>query len=230
MANKSVRAKKKSAMPARRAANKAAKPTLYGAAPSGPTYKVALMFALCGKPISFRHTDLRAGAHKAPEFLKINRYGQVPALVDGKLTLCQSGAILEYLADKYKKFAGKDAQQRARAREWLFWDADRLSPGVFRTRAAARGFLTIDPAVGIYFRDYGDNGLKVLEAQLGKSKFVAGADPTIGDIGCYGVLVFAKEANFDLARYPNITAWMARVEKLKGFKPPYELLPLHDIA
>jgi glutathione S-transferase len=43
-------------------------------------------------------------------------------------------------------------------------------------------------------------------------KFVAGVEPTIGDIGCYGVLVFAKEANFDLALYPNITAWMARVE------------------
>src|ERR1700687_4964649 len=147
MAKKPVRAKKKAPKatrkPARKPASKAAKPTLHGAAPSGPTYKVALMFALCGKPISFRHTALRYAAHKTTEFLKIYRYGQVPALVDAKLTLCQSGAILEYLADKYKKFAGKDAQQRARAREWLFWDADRLSPGVFRTRAAARGVLTI---------------------------------------------------------------------------------------
>jgi hypothetical protein len=43
-------------------------------------------------------------------------------------------------------------------------------------------------------------------------------------------MAFAKEANFDLALYPNVTAWMPRIEKLKGFKPPYELLPLHDIA
>jgi glutathione S-transferase len=234
MAKKPVRAKKKTAKaarkPARKLISKAARPTLYGAAPSGPTYKVALMFALCGKPFSFRHTDLRAGAHKTPDYLKINRYGQVPAMVDGKLTLCQSGAILEYLADKFKKFAGKDAQQRARAREWLFWDADRLSPGIFRTRAAARGFLVIDPAVGIYFRDFGDNGLGVLEAMLGRSKFVAGVELTIGDIACYGALAFAKEGAFDLAMYPNITAWMGRIEKMKGFKPPYELLPLHDIA
>jgi glutathione S-transferase len=234
MTKKPVRGKKKAAKatrkPARKLIGKAAKPTLYGAAPSGPTYKVALMFALCGKPFSYRHTDLRAGAHKTPDYLKINRYGQVPAMVDGKLTLCQSGAILQYLADKFKKFAGKDAQQRARAREWLFWDADRLSPGVFRTRAMARGFLVLDPAVGIYFRDFGDNGLRVLETMLGRSKFVAGVEPTIGDIACYGVLAFAKEATFDLALYPNITAWMGRIEKMKGFKPPYELLPLHDIA
>jgi glutathione S-transferase len=234
MARTPAPAKKKSAKsarrPARKAATKTAKPILFGVAPSGPTYKVALMFALCGKPFSYRHTDLRAGQHKTPEFLKLNRFGQVPALVDGKLTLCQSGAILEYLADKYRKFAGNNAQQRARAREWLFWDADRLAPGIFRTRAAARGFLTLDPAVGIYFRDFGDNGLRTLEANLGRSKFVAGAELTIGDIACYGVLAFAKEATFDLTLYPNITAWMSRIEKLKGFKPPYELLPLHDIA
>ena len=234
MAKKPVRARKKSTIVARKPTNKkasnATKPTLHGAAPSGPTYKVALMFTLCGKPFSFRHVDLRAGVHKRPEFLKINRYGQVPVLVDGRLTLCQSGAILEYLADKFKKFAGNNAQQRARAREWLFWDADRLAPGIFRTRAAARGILTLDPAVGTYFRDYGDSGLRTLEALLGKSKFVAGADPTIGDIACYGVLAFAREAPFDLAIYPNITVWMSRIEKLKGFKPPYELLPLHDIA
>jgi glutathione S-transferase len=60
-------------------------------------------------------------------------------------------------------------------------------------------------------------------------KFVAGV-PRIGDIGCSSVLVFAEQANLDLALYPNVTAWMARIEKLKGFKPRYELLPLHDIA
>ena len=236
MARKSIRAaKKKPTKQTRRragkpAAAKAARPTLYGAAPSGPTYKVALMFALCGRPFSFRHVELRVGAHKQPEFLKINRYGQVPALVDGKLTLCQSGAILQHLAEKYRKFGGENPQQRARAREWLFWDADRLAPGIFRTRAAARGFFSVDPAVAQYFRDYGDNGLKTLDVLLGKSKFVAGAEPTIGDIASYGVLAFAEEAPFDLATYPNVAAWMSRMEKLKGFKPPYELLPLHDIA
>jgi glutathione S-transferase len=208
----------------------AAKPTLHGAAPSAPTYKVALMLSLLGEPFAFRHTDLRSGAHKTPEFLAINRYGQVPALSDGELLLCQSGSILQHLAAKHKKFGGKDALQQARAREWLFWDADKLAPGVLRTRAAIRGFVNLAPEVTLYFRDHADSGLRVLEAQLGKSKFVAGVEPTIGDIACYGVLAFAKEGAFDLALYPNISAWMQRMESLPGFKPPYELLPLHDIA
>ena len=206
------------------------KPMLHGIAFSGPTYKVALMFALSGEPFAYKHMDMRAGAHKAPDYLAINRYGQVPAIIDGALRLCQSGAILQHLAEKYGKFRGRTAEQQARAREWLFWDADRLAPGIFRSRAAARGFLNLDPATANHFRDAGENGLKVLEAELGKSDFVAGSEPTIGDIACYGVLAFAKEGNFDLSGYPNISAWMQRMEGLEGFKGPYDLLPLHDIA
>jgi len=226
-AKKVVARKKARATPAKR---QAAKPLLHGIAFSGPTYKVALMLALSGQPFAYKHMDMRAGAHKSPEFLDINRYGQVPAIIDGALKLCQSGAILEYLADKLGKFGGRNAEQRARAREWLFWDADRLSPGIFRSRAVARGFLNLDPGAVGYFRDHGEQGLKVLEAELGKGPFVAGDRPTIGDIACYGVLVFAKEAQFDLSGYPNISAWMQRMESLKGFKAPYDLLPLHDIA
>ena len=54
--------------------------TLYGIALSGPTYKVALMLSLAGQRFSYRHMNLMKGAHKQPEFLAINRYGQVPAL------------------------------------------------------------------------------------------------------------------------------------------------------
>jgi glutathione S-transferase len=52
--------------------------TLYGIALSGPTYKVALMLSLCGQRFSYRHMNLAKGAHKQPEFLAVNRYGQVP--------------------------------------------------------------------------------------------------------------------------------------------------------
>src|ERR1041385_7972763 len=132
MARKTVKAKKKaskkpaksarkaasgkstshgSAEPARKGARKpaakaASKPTLHGSPYSGPTYKVALMLALLGEPFDFTPVDLRAGAHKTPEFLAINRYGQIPAMTDGDLSLCQSGAILQYLAAKHGKFGG----------------------------------------------------------------------------------------------------------------------------
>ena len=62
-AAKKAAAKKSRAAPARR---QAAKPVLHGIAFSGPTYKVALMYALCAKPFSYKHMDMRAGAQ--PQF------------------------------------------------------------------------------------------------------------------------------------------------------------------
>lgn len=90
--------------------------TLYGIWLSGPTYKAGLAMSLMGQAFAYKHVDLRAGAHKQPDYLAINRFGQVPALVDGDLKLCQSGSILLYLADKFGKMGGKTPEEKARVR------------------------------------------------------------------------------------------------------------------
>jgi glutathione S-transferase len=203
--------------------------TLYGIALSGPTYKAALMLSLCGQRFSYRHVNLREGAHKKPEFLAINRYGQVPALEHDGLQLCQSGAILEYLSETLGKFGGSGIEGRQRCREWLFWDADRLSPGIFRSRGIKRGFLKVEPGVEATYREAGNAGLKVLDDLLGRGPYLVGADPTIADIACYGTIAFAEEGEFDVKSYGNVAAWTERVRALPGFKAPYDLLPMQDI-
>jgi glutathione S-transferase len=117
--------------------------TLHGFFMSGPTYKVGLMLALCNEPFDYISLNLREGEHKTPEFLKLNRFGQVPALVDnsnGK-ALCQSAAILEYLADKTGQYGGATLDERLRAREWLFWGWDKLDAPIYRLRGWKRGWL-----------------------------------------------------------------------------------------
>jgi glutathione S-transferase len=202
--------------------------TLYGIAPSGPTYKVALMLSLCGQRFSYRHMNFMKGAHNEPGFLAINRYGQLPALEHGGLLLCQSGAILEYLAETLGKFGGRGAEERQRCREWVFWDADRLSPGIYRSRAIVRGFAKADPAAAAAYREHAEAGLKVLNDLVGGA-FLVGAEPTIADVAAYGAVAFAGEGEFDLGAYPNVAAWAERVRALPGFKAPYDLLPMHDI-
>jgi len=130
--------------------------TLYGIWLSGPTYKAGLALSLMGQPFAYKHVDLRAGAHKQPEYLAINRFGQVPALVDGDLQLCQSGSILLYLADRFGTMGGKTAEERARVREWLFWEFDKLAPNVYRPRAIKRGFMKADEATVADVAVYGD--------------------------------------------------------------------------
>jgi hypothetical protein len=97
--------------------------TLYGFAASPNTYTVALMLALCRHPFSYIHVSMRDGAHKQPDYLVKNRYGQVPALRDGQTYFVQSAAILLHLAEALGKFDGKSVVERARICEWLFWQS-----------------------------------------------------------------------------------------------------------
>jgi glutathione S-transferase len=202
--------------------------TLYGHFLSGPSVKVGLMLRLCRQPFAFRLVDLRAGAHRQPDYLRLNRFGQVPALVHGGRSFCQSNGILEYLAETLDRFGGADAAARAAVRAWLYWDFDRLSPGIFRSRAAARGIMSFDPAVLAFFRQAGEAGLAELDRALADQPFLAGAEPTIADIACHVVAAYAPEAGLDLAPHANLRAWAARMAALPGARPVTEVLPQSD--
>lgn len=215
----------KAAAPAKAA--KAPKPrvTLHGVFLSGPAYKVALGLSLMGVPFAFRHVDLRAGEHKTPEFLKLNRYGQVPVLEDGTLKLVQSASILLHLAEKTGRMGGDGVAARAEVREWMFWAFDRLNPNVFRPRAARRGFLKAGPEVLETYETLGKAALDVLEAHLKDRKWLVGRGPTIADVDLYGVARYAEEGGYDMAGRPGIVAWRQRFEALPGFAAPEVLMP-----
>jgi len=202
--------------------------TLYGMLGSGPTYTVGLMLSLSKYPFSYIHVNLREGQHKQPDFLVKNRYGQVPALRDGQSYHVQSAAILQHLSDSLGKFDGKTEQERNRIREWLFWQWDKLSLPVFRLRARARGLRQFGDEVRIMYDTEAKAALAVLEHELGKGEWIAAKRPTIADIGVYGVLRYAGEANIDLTPYPNVSAWKKRFEALPGFGTPEQVLPMES--
>jgi glutathione S-transferase len=188
------------------------------------------MLALCGEPFSYVHVNLREGEHKKPDYLAKNRFGQVPCLAVGGKHLCQSAAILEYLADALGKFSGRTADDRARIREWLFWDFDRLAPGIYRSRAIKRGFRSGTPDVAAMYEMDAKAGLSVLDHALAGAAFLLGTRPTIADVSCYGVVHYAPDAGVDLSPYPSVAAWMRRIEKLRGFAAPEDVLPKESRA
>jgi len=204
--------------------------TLYGHHASGPTYKVALMLALCGEPFTYHHVDLRSGAQKQPDYLAKNRFGQVPCLHDGAHYFCQSASILQYLAEVLKKFGGKNAEEHARIREWMFWDFDKLAHHVFRARAIAVGFWKPELSLGEMYQREANAALATLETHLGKHEWLVGGRPTVADVDVYGVIRYAPDGGLDLSKYPKLSAWKTRFEAQPGFGAPDQLLPAESKA
>jgi glutathione S-transferase len=205
--------------------------TLYGSPHSLPTYKVALMLRLSGEPFSFRYVSFQKEMHKAPEFLALSRWAQVPVLVDNGRTYLQSAAIVEHLAETLGRFRGRDPETRQTVREWLYWDIDALFPPVFHSygvQLGQRGLLpiSVDPAIADYHRKRAETALAVLDAHLADRDYLCAAEPTIADLFCYGDVAFAEICAFDLNRWTNLAGWSARVTALAGFQAPFKLLAM----
>jgi glutathione S-transferase len=205
------------------------RPVLYGNQRSMPAGKVALMLAMLGEPFDYRHVDLRAGAHKTPDYAKVNRFAQVPAFVDGDETIVQSNVILQYLAEKSGKFGGKTPAEKRRIAEWLAWDLDKLTTlGQTRfLRSSQAPDQPPNPALA-FVEARARAALEILDRHLGQTKFVAGLHPTIADIAIFAWIAVADEAGFDPANFPNLRDWALRMLKLPGVAHPYALLPTED--
>lgn len=207
--------------------------TLYGSPHSLPTYKVALMLRLCCVPFSFRYVNFQKGMHKAPEFLALSRWGQVPMLLDGDRVHVQSAAIVEHLAATLGRFEGPDAGSRQAVREWLYWDVDVLVPpvyGCYSVSLMQRKLLplNIEPAIADFHRQRAEMALAKLDSQLAGRTYLCADEPTIADPFCYGDVAFAEICAFDVTRRTNLAAWVERVSALPGFKAPFDLLPAKD--
>jgi glutathione S-transferase len=207
--------------------------TLYGSPHSLPTYKVALMLRLSGEPFSFRYVSFQKGMHKAPEFLALSRWGQVPVLVDGGRVHLQSAAIVEHLAETLGRFRGPDPAARQVVREWLYWDVDVLFPPVFGCYAVELGLkkllpISVEPAIADYHRRRAEAAMTALDSHLAQGTYLSAAEPTIADLFCYGDVAFAEICGFDLSRWTSVASWAERVTSLPGFKSPFELLAMKD--
>lgn len=191
----------------------------YRFALSGHSHRVELFLSLLGLPVEAVDVDLAGGANRTPEFLARSPFGQVPAIEDGEVTLADSNAILVYLASRYDdtgRWLPRDPVAAAEVQRWLSVAAGFLAygPAAARMVTVFGAKLDQEGAKKVAARLY-----KVLEAHLADSRFLTGAQPTIADIALYTYTAVAPEGGVSLAPYPNIQAWLDRVEALPGFVP-----------
>jgi glutathione S-transferase len=183
---------------------------------SGHSHRVELMLSLLGLPTELVFVDLMKGAHKTPEFLALNRFGQVPVIDDNGTVLADSNGILTYLAAKYGdgQWLPSDPEAQASVQRWLSVAAGQINSGPARARlitvfgAGYNAEEAISNAHGL---------LKVMEHELGESQFLAGEKPTIADVAAYTYVSHAPEGNVALTDYPNVRAWLGRIEALPRF-------------
>lgn len=191
--------------------------TLYTFPLSGHGHRVELFLHLLGLPYEKRLVDLRSGAHKQPEFLSINPFGQVPALVDGDLVLPDSNAILVYLAKRYgsEQWLPQDPVGAARVQRWLSVAAGELMQGPALARAMTI-FRRGDPAP---HQARATALFSLLEAHLSANSYLVGDHATIADIALYTYTSVSHEGGVSLEAYPAIRTWLQRVEALPNFLP-----------
>ena len=185
---------------------------------SGHAHRARLFLSLLGVPHEAIEVDLKAGAHKRPEFLALNPFGQVPVLDDDGTVVSDSNAIIVYVARKLGRtdWLPEDAEGEAAVQRWLSVAAGELAYGP----AAAR-LVTV---FGANFRPEEVIGrahtlLGRLEAHLTGRDWLVGERPTIADVALYSYLARAPEGNVDLSGYPTVNAYLRWIEALPGFVP-----------
>jgi GST-like protein len=199
--------------------------------PTGNGLKVAILLEELELPYTVRPINIRTGGQKQDWFQAISANGRIPAIVDHApgtitagsgepLSLFESGAILNYLANKAGQFLPADGTvERQRVQEWLFWQVGHVTPylsqlQVFKEKAPEPIAFALDMLGAEAARLYG-----VLEKRLGEVPFVAG-EYSIADMAIFPWIQPARQGQ-DLTQYPNIDAWRQRIKARPAVQRAY---------
>ncbi len=186
---------------------------------SGHAHRARLFLSLTPTSFELVEVDLPKDAHKAPEFLSLNRFGQVPVLEDAGSVIADSASILIYIAKKrgLTEWLPSDPVGAATVQRWLSVATGQIAfgPAAARLITVFGAGFNADEVIG-----RAHAVLKNIDEELAGKHWIIGSDkPTIGDVALYSYIARAPEGNVDLAAYANVDAWLKRIENLPGFVP-----------
>lgn len=183
---------------------------------SGHAHRAVLFLSLLGVKADLVEVDIPNGGHKAPDYLKLNPFGQVPVLEDEGVVVNDSNAILVYVATKLnrKDWLPDDLPTIAKLQKWLSVAAGEIAYGPCAARLITvfGADFRADEVIARAHRI-----LKLIESELTEHRFIVGDRPTIADVALYSYIANAPEGNVDLKPYPEVRHWLARIEALPGF-------------
>lgn len=190
---------------------------LYRNPKSGHCHRVELMMAFLDVPYETIDLDMANGAHKAPDYLKISPFGQVPAIDDNGVTLADSNAIVTYLADRYAddaSWVGHSPEEKAHVQRWLSVAAGEIASGPCAARLVTLFGAKLDHDAAIA---KAHALFKVMETELDGKSFLVSNRLTMADVAGYSYIAHAPEGGVSLEDYPNIRDWLANIESQLRF-------------
>jgi len=186
----------------------------YWPTPNG--WKISIMLEECRLPYTIIPVNLATGEQFKPEFLAISPNNRMPAIVDPdgpggrRISIFESGAILQYLGRKTGRFYPRDERGRVEVDQWLFWQMANLGPKAgechhFRLYAAECSPYAVERFSNEVNRLYG-----VMDRRLRDRDYLAGRY-SIADMACVGWARYWQRQGQDIGQFPHLKRWLERV-------------------
>lgn len=184
-------------------------------APNGQ--KVQILVEELAVPYQVVPVDITRGEQHEPRYRLINPNGKIPAIVDhapsdggSPVTVFETGAILQYLAEKEQRFLPTELRARSEVLQWLFWQVGGLGPMMGQAQHFFR-YAPVPMPYGINrYQTETRRLLQVMEDRLEGRDHLCG-DYSIADMACFPWIRIHKLTGVGMDEFPQIQAWYGRV-------------------
>jgi len=201
--------------------------------PTPNGHKISIALEEMGLAYQLRAVNINKGDQFDPAFLAFSPNNRMPAIKDPDgpegqpVTIFESGAILQYLAEKTGQFAGQTQRPRIAVTEWLMWQMGGFGPML----GQAHHFIVYAKEKLPYAMErYGNEANRlygVLDRRLAENEFVAGDFYSIADMAILPWTRTYERQNVDIEAYPNVQRWrgalLQRPAVLRGMKAGAEM-------
>ncbi|UVM02444.1 glutathione binding-like protein [Pseudomonas laurylsulfatiphila] len=195
--------------------------------PTGNGLKVGILLEELGLDYRVLPINIREGEQQQATFQRISANGRIPAIVDHAperlsepLNLFESGAILNYLADKAGRFLpAAGSVERQKVQEWLFWQVGHITPYLSQLQAFKEKAPEPIPFALDLLNAEATRLYRVLETRLSEVPFVAG-EYSIADMAIFPWIQPLRQGQ-DLADFPHIHAWRERLKARPAIQRAY---------
>ncbi|XP_071719011.1 glutathione S-transferase-like [Rutidosis leptorrhynchoides] len=204
---------------------------VYGFVGSNATYRV--LASLYEKNVDFElvTVNMASWEHKRPKFLSRNPFGQVPAFVDGDLTLFESRAITQYVARKYEgkgtELIMKDPLQMAIQTVWMEVENQKFDRSSWKLMEIAMGRVRGGPELVAEYEKKLSDVLDVYEARLTECKYLAGDSFTLADLHHLPNINFLMSTRVKrlFEARPHVRAWAKDIQSRPAWVKVMSLSP-----